>query len=93
MRTATQEDDELALLKHTKTHGWPSTIREVPSEIQPYWNFREELTVEDGIILKGKCIVVPHKKCQATLQPVHKGHLVLGKCIVYWPGLNDHLEK
>ena len=34
MRIATQEVDELALLKHTINHGWPSTIREVPSEIQ-----------------------------------------------------------
>ena len=48
IRIATQEDDELALLKHTITSGWPSTIREVPSEIQPYWTFMEELTMEDG---------------------------------------------
>ena len=27
LRIATQEDDELALLKHTITTGWPSTIR------------------------------------------------------------------
>ena len=60
MRIVTQEDDELALLKHTIMHEWPSTIREVPSEIQPYWTFREELTVEDGIVLKGTQIVVPH---------------------------------
>ena len=52
MRIAMQEDDELALLKHTITYGWPSTIREVPSELQAYWTFREELTFEDGIVLK-----------------------------------------
>ena len=44
MRIAMQEDDELALLKHTVTHGQPSTITEVASEIQAYWTFREELT-------------------------------------------------
>ena len=31
IRIATQEDDELDLLKHTITQGWPSTIKEVPS--------------------------------------------------------------
>ena len=72
MRIATQEDDELSLLKHNITHGWPSTIREVPSKIQPYWTFREELTVEDGIILKGTQTVVPQKKCQVTLQLIHE---------------------
>ena len=80
IRVATQEDDELALLKHTIMHGWPSSIREVPSEIQPYWTFREELTVEDGIVLKGTHIVIPHMKCHATLQLIHKGHLGIGKC-------------
>ena len=71
----------------------------MPSEIQPYWTFREELTIEDGIVLKGTWIVVPHKKHQATLKLIHEGHLGLGKCklrakdTVYWPGLNDQLEK
>ena len=99
MRIAIQEGDELVLLKHTITNGWSSTIREVPSKIQPYWTFREELTVEDSIILEGTWIVVPHKKHQATLQLIHEGHLSLGKCnlrakdTVYWPGLNDQHEK
>ena len=59
LRIATQENDELVLLKHTITTGLPSTIREVPSEIQSYWTFREELTVEDGIVLKDTHIVIP----------------------------------
>ena len=43
--------------------------------------------------------MVLHKKHQATLQLIHEGHLGLGKCklrakdLVYWPGLNDQLEK
>ena len=96
-RIATQEDDELALLKHTITSGWPSTIREVPSEIQPHWTFREELTVEYGLVLKGTSIVVLHRKCQATLNLIHEGHLDLNKCklrvkdTVYLPGLNEQL--
>ena len=88
------EGDELVLLKHTITHGWPGTIREVLSVIQAYWTFREELTIDDGIVLKGTCIVVPHKKCEATLKLIHEGHLGLWKCklgakdTVYWPGMN-----
>ena len=75
--------------------GWPSTIREVPSEIQPYWTFREELTMEDGIVLKGSHIVIPHKKCQGIQNLIYEGHMGLNKCklrtkdAVYWPGLNE----
>ena len=66
IRIATQEDGELALLKHTITQGWSSNIKEVPSVVQPYWTFREELTIEDGIILKGTRIVIPAKKWEAV---------------------------
>ena len=63
IKVATQEDDELVPLKHTISNGWLSIIREVPSKIQPYWTFREELTIGDGIIMKGTEILVSHKKC------------------------------
>ena len=98
-KMAAQEDDELALLTHTIMTGWPSTIREVLSEIQPYWTFREELTMEGGIVLKGTHTVIPHKKHQAILNIIHEGQLGVSKCkfkakdTVYWPSLNDQLKK
>ena len=99
IRIATQKDDELVLLKHTITQRWPSNRKEVPSVIQSYWTFREELTIEDGIILQGTRIVIPAKKQEAVLKLIHEGHLGLNKCklhakeTVYWPAINDQLEK
>ena len=67
--------------------------------MQSYWTFRDELTTEDGIILKGKRIVIPTKKYEAVLKLIHEGHLGPNKCklheieTVYWPGLNDQLKK
>ena len=64
-----------------------SNIKEVSSVIQSYWTFREELTIEDGIILK------------CFLKLIYGGHLGLNKCklhvkeTAYWSGLNDQLEK
>ena len=99
LRVATQADDELAILKHTIMQGWPKNIKQVPPELQSYWTFREELTIEDGLILKGTRIVIPHKQQQAILKQLHEGHLGLNKCklrakeTVYWPGLNNDLEN
>ena len=99
LRVSTQEDDELFLLKHTIMLGWPNSIKQVPPVLQPYWMFREELTIEDGLILKGTRIVIPVKKHAAILKLIHEGHLGLDKCklrpkgTVYWPGMNDQLEK
>ena len=96
---ASQPDDTLAILKDTIQKGWPSIIKELPSEIQPYWTFREELTIEDGPILKGTRIVVPSVKQAEILKLICEGHLGLTKCklrakeTVYWPDLNDQVEK
>ena len=82
--------------------GWPSSIKQVPPVLQPCWTFREELTVEDGLILKGTKIVIPNKKWETIfpiLKLIHEEHLGLNKCklyakeTVYWSGLNDQLEK
>ena len=80
LSTATQEDDEFILLKHTISNKWPNSRKEVPPEIQAYWTFREELTIEDGLILKGTQILIPNNKCKQISAMIHKGHLGLGKC-------------
>ena len=59
LQQSTLKDDTLALLKHTAQHGWPQTITESPPELRPYWTSREEISIEDGILLKGEQIIIP----------------------------------
>ena len=88
LREAPQANDTLAILKYTIQQGWPSSIKDVPSDIQPFWTFRE-LIIEVGLILKGTLNI------EAILKLIHKGHLGLTKCklhakeTVYWLGLNE----
>ena len=98
LRLSTQADDEPALLKCTIMQGWLKSIKQGSPVLQPFWTFREELTVEDGLILKGTRIIIPTKQQKAILKLIHKGYLGLDKCklcakeTVYWPGLNGQLE-
>ena len=98
IQLATQVDDKLAILKHIIQQGWLKTIKEVPIEVQKYWTFCEELTIEDGLILKGTGIIIPDKKREEIPKLMHEGHLGLNKCkmrakeTVYWPGINEQLE-
>ena len=48
----TAQDDTLALLKHVVHSGWPEKIQDLPVELHPYWTFHEELTTEDGLVIK-----------------------------------------
>ena len=85
-------------MKHIIQQGWPKTIKEVPTEVQKYWTFHEELTIEDGLILKGTRIIIPDEKREEILKLIHEGHLGLNKCkmrakeTVYWLGINEQLE-
>ena len=80
IRQATQDDDGMALLKHTITFGWPPTVQELPKELQAYWTFREGMTVEDELILKATRIVIPPGMRESTLQQLHEGHLGFTNC-------------
>ena len=97
--TETTHDEELALLKHVVQNGWPQDIRDLPKEIQPHWTLLEEMTIEDGLLLKGTCIKVPNTFCPEMIQLLHTGHLQLEKCLnrakqsMYWPGLYEELKE
>ena len=48
--------------------GWPKSIKQVPPMLHPFWMFREQLTVEDGLILKGKRIHYSKQPTQSHLE-------------------------
>ena len=50
IQTCTQEDLELKILACLIKQGWPEAKKEIPPQVQA---FREELTVQDGIIFEG----------------------------------------
>ena len=74
VRVSMQPDDELALLKQTIMQGWPKSMKQEPPVLQPLWTFREELTVEDGLSLKGTRNVLLTKEQEAILKLIHEGH-------------------
>ena len=99
LQIATQDDDKLVILKPIIQQGWPKTIKEVLTKVQIYWTFHEELTIEDGLVLKGMRIIIPNKKREEILKLIHDGHLGLNKCkmrakeTVYWLGISEQLEQ
>ena len=62
---------------------------------KPYRTFIEELSIVDGVILKGQRVVVPAIMKAEMLQLIHEGHLGIEKCkrrardILYWPNMNQ----
>ena len=98
IQQATHNGDMMAVLKYTITHGWHQTVQELPKELQAYWTFREEMIVEDGLILKATWIVIPPSMREQKIWQLHDGHLGSTKWYnwvkqsVYWPNLRKELE-
>ena len=66
----TRLDDELASLMHVIVNGWPETIEELVPALKPYLTFREELTVENGMVLKDTCISDPQEDEKENSQSI-----------------------
>ena len=58
-RIDTTADPTLNQLRHYIFRGWPLQKRQLPEPVQLYWNYREGLEIEDGLIFKAHRLVIP----------------------------------
>ena len=59
IKQTSAQDNHLQQLKSFIIAGWPDT-KELNADLRPYWSYRDELVVIDGIIVKGGHIVIPN---------------------------------
>ena len=70
----TNTDDTLQKLVAVIVQGWPSDKHNEDNDIWPYWNFRDELTVLNGVIYKGLQVLVPPSMQTEMLKKIHINH-------------------
>jgi len=79
--------------------GWPDKRKPVEEDLRPYFDVREELVLEDGLILKGERIVIPFSERQNVMKNLHQGHLgreltlKRAREYVYWPRMNEQIKE
>ena len=99
IRDATATDRSLTILGEIILKGWPNQKDGIPMEALPYFNYRDELTIQDGIIYRGDRIVVPNALRQDMNNRVHAGHLGINSCfrrardLIYWPGMSAEIRQ
>ena len=98
IQTTTTEDETLQLLVQQIVKGWPDRIQEIHPALKPFWSLREDLYVEDGIVLIGTRVVIPQALRSSVLKNLHKSHMgiektkLLAKDCVYWPGIYPDID-
>ena len=76
IREETSKDTTLQLLTKYIPNGWPVDRKKIPKELHPYWNYRDEIFMEDGILLKAHRILILHTLCMEMLDLIHEAHQV-----------------
>ena len=94
LKEATWEDPITSTVYQLTQQGWPHQRRYTPRMARVYWDFRDELSTNDGLLLKGPRIVMPSCLREEYLECLHYGHLSARKIQenarqhLYWPGLD-----
>ena len=80
------------------SEGWPDRSC-LPGPLNPYLPERSELTIQQGLLMKGSRLVIPVSMRLDVLDRIHKAHQGIVKCrerakaSVWWPGLSKQLEE
>ena len=61
IRQESECDPQMLMPKELIIQGWPKDIKQCPLPLRSFWNFRDELLIIDGIVVKGNHIVIPTK--------------------------------
>ena len=59
LRKSTAQDNQLTRLIHYINTGFPCEKKNLPTDLQEYWNYREALSIENGLLTCGSRIIVP----------------------------------
>ena len=93
--TCTSEDENLLTLAAMIMYGWPSDKLQVPFNVRDYWPYRDELSIQDGIIYRGTRVLIPTSMRPRILEQIHSAHLGAERCIraardsLYWPTIHN----
>ncbi|KAK3710878.1 hypothetical protein QZH41_014864 [Actinostola sp. cb2023] len=99
LQKCTGQDPVLQTLKDTVLAGWPERREQAPEHISDYWNYRDEITVHNGVLFKSQRVIIPRVMRANTLSRIHSSHLGAESClrkardIVFWPGMTSDVKE
>ena len=100
LKEETAKDEALQALKTQIAESFPTHRKALKPILTPYWNIRNELSEADGLLFKGRQLIIPKTMQSSTLDLTHESHLGIEKCkararaIVYWSrDIHDTVAK
>ncbi|RUS78870.1 hypothetical protein EGW08_013375 [Elysia chlorotica] len=99
VRLATASDPIMIALSKTIEDGFPDDRTHLPPEIREFYQFRENLSTFDGVILYHDRVVVPPSLRVKILQMLHSAHQCVSQMLsraetsFFWPGMTPAITE
>ena len=96
---ATEDNVESKMLKQVIINRCPEDVKHTPKPIKSYWLLKECLSVQDGLVTKSECILIPKSMQNIVLKRIYKAHQGIKKCQlkarngIYWRGMSKDIEN
>ena len=79
--------------------GGPVSVIPLPEQLSPYYSYRDELAVQDGLIFKGERVIIPLSLRKEMKEKIHSSHLGIEGCLrraresLFWPGMTSEIKQ
>ena len=99
IRTETAKDINLKTAMEYTAHGWPQYKEDVQLAARDFFIIRGELSILDGLLVRGDRIVIPFCLRKRILERIHEGHMGVAKCreraaqSVWWPQIGKDIKS
>uniref|UniRef100_A0AC34RBT5 Integrase catalytic domain-containing protein n=1 Tax=Panagrolaimus sp. JU765 TaxID=591449 RepID=A0AC34RBT5_9BILA len=100
MAEETAKDDVLSRIKYLLKNGWPNTTeKNLDEDVVPFSRIKLALSLENGMILYGKRIVIPRNLRNFVLDELHKAHggtkamTGMARLHVWWPKMEVDIKE
>ena len=74
LKNETDKDEALQMVKAIIQNRWPETKHSLPATVTPYFHIRDELVVQDGLILRGDRVIIPKALRKEMIEDLHTAH-------------------
>ena len=97
LRAAAASDTEYTELIAAIMDGFTVPRHQMDQGVRQFWKLREELSVDDGLVLFGQRIVIPKSARRGLLRKLHAAHQGIvrmkrrARQTVFWPGISNDI--
>ena len=99
LKKSTEQDNKLTRLSHYINTGFPCDKKNLLTDLQEFWNYRDTLSIKNGLITCGNRIIVPKEMRAKMVQYIHEGHQGKERCLlwarntVFWPKITYDIQE